>query len=232
MVSGIKPGDRIIMFNGQTVDNYEAFSQMVAKNIGKSVNVEIQRQVGEDIERKNLTIIIRSNIPEGEGAMGISFTPNEVYYPAYWKRPFVYTYYGFLKTVDISMKVINGFGVIFGQLFLGKVPKGIAGPVGITALLAEIARMGILLLIEFSGIISINLAILNLVPFPPLDGSRVVFIFLEALLGKKIIVKVENNIHMVGMALLMLLLVIITANEIPKLFSAGSLSKFVDSIIQ
>jgi regulator of sigma E protease len=230
--AGIKAEDQIIKFNGQSTDNYEDFSEMVAANIGKKVNVEVQRVVGENVQNENLTVVIRSSVPDGEGPLGISFTPNEIYYPAFWQRPFVYTYYGFLKTLDVSQKVVSGFGVIFGQLFLGKIPKGVAGPVGITALLAEIASMGILPLIEFSGIISVNLAILNLVPFPPLDGSRVIFICLEALVGKKILVKVENSIHMVGMALLLLLLIALTANEIPKLFSSGSLSKFVDSIIQ
>ena len=128
--------------------------------------------------------------------------------------------------------MLVGFASIFGTIGHGQVPEGVAGPLGVTALLAEIAKLGFLPLLEFMAIISINLALINLVPFPPLDGSRVVFIVLESILGKKVRPKIENLAYTAGMALLLGLLLVLTVSEIPKILSAGSLSGFVDSLIQ
>ena len=90
----------------------------------------------------------------------------------------------------------------------------------------------ILSLINFMGILSVNLAILNILPLPALDGGRVFFVALEGIVGKKVLPKVENYVHMVGMLLLIALLILITIGDLRKLISAGSLSNFVNSMIK
>ena len=122
--------------------------------------------------------------------------------------------------------VIGGFVYIFSSLFSGQVPQGIAGPVGIYAITTEVASTGILSLINFVGILSVNLAVLNILPFPALDGGRLLFIALEGVIGKKVLPKIEGYIHMVGMIILLLLIVAITAGDIIKLVQAGSISGF------
>lgn len=111
-------------------------------------------------------------------------------------------------------------------------PKDLAGPVGIFAVTSEAAKVGILALINFIGILSVNLAILNIIPFPALDGGRLLFIGVEAFLGRKVVPKVESVIHTIGMVVLLTLLLAITAHDIQRLISAGSLSGFLDSVLK
>jgi regulator of sigma E protease len=86
-------------------------------------------------------------------------------------------------------------------------------------------------LLSFTGIISVNLALVNIIPFPPLDGSRVVLLGVEAIIGQKKLNKFEGKILNVGMAILLILILGLTLSEIPKLISAGSISGFVDSLM-
>jgi regulator of sigma E protease len=231
-VAGLEANDEILELDGQQIKDYLNFTELIAQKIGQSVQIKLQRDTNGQQIQKTTTAIIRSTFPEDQGPLGIIYTPREIYYPPLWQRPFVFSYYGTTKTIDISEKIIQGFAIIFSQLFGGQIPKGVAGPVGVTALLAEIAKMGILPVVEFMGIISINLALINLIPFPPLDGSRVVFITAETIFGKRLTPKLESWSYTVGMALLLLLVLALTAREIPKLLTAGSLSNFVDLILQ
>ena len=82
------------------------------------------------------------------------------------------------------------------------------------------------------GIISVNLAILNILPFPALDGGRLLFIFIEKIIGRKVVPKVEAVIHAVGMIILLVLILAITVHDIQKLISAGSISGFLDSMMK
>ena len=128
--------------------------------------------------------------------------------------------------------VILGFVKIFSELFKGQAPKDIAGPIGIFAVTSAVSKVGILAVINFIGILSVNLAVLNVLPFPALDGGRLLFIGLESILGKKVLPKVESFIHTIGMIILLILLLAITAHDIQRLIASGSLSKFVDSALK
>lgn len=231
-VAGLQAEDQLLELNGQPVTDYLGFSEDVAQLIGQSITLKLKRQeAGQPVE-KEIGLIVRSIVPENEGPLGVVYTPQEIFYPPLIQRPIIFAYYGTLKTIDISGKIIQGFALIFNQLLGGHVPAGVAGPVGVTALLAEIAKMGLLPLVEFSAIISINLALINLVPFPPLDGSRVLFIAAEVFWGKRVAPKFESLSYSVGMVFLLLLILALTAREIPKLLSAGSLANFVNLILQ
>ncbi len=231
-VAGLKKGDTIVEFNGKKNLDYEYFPDLIAKNKGKAVMLKVESQTDGITKTKDVELVIRSESPEGEGLLGVQFIPEEIYYPPIIKRPFVYTKYGVQKAVYVSEKTIAGFEFIFSELFKGQKPKGVAGPLGVTVFIAEVASIGLLPLIEFVGIISINLALVNLIPFPPLDGGRVLLISIEAALGKKILPKIESSIHIAGMVVLLFLMLLVTAGEIPKLLSANSLSEFVDSLIE
>lgn len=224
--------DRVKSIGGVEIVYTEQFSKTVSKFKGQEVVFVVERDVNGVENTLELPVTIRSQAPEGEGLLGVLFTPAEIYFPPVWKRPFVYLKEGYTKTVDISVQILDGFAVMLTQALGGTAPKGLAGPVAVTAIIAEVAKIGILPLLEFMAIISINLAILNLVPFPPLDGARVFFILIEAITRRKIVPRIENMIHTLGMALLLLLMLALTAHEIPGLLKAGSLAKFVETIIQ
>jgi regulator of sigma E protease len=174
----------------------------------------------------------RKDVPPGEGALGVVISSTEIYFPPFWQRPFYGVYYGFKDAFFWAGVVLGGFIKIFTDLFGGVVPQDLAGPVGIFALTSEAAKFGILTLVNFVGILSVNLAVLNVLPFPALDGGRLLFIGIESVFGCKVIPKVETAIHTLGMIILLLLIVAITAHDVRRLISAGSISGYLDSVIK
>lgn len=94
----------------------------------------------------------------------------------------------------------------------------------------EAARSGVLTLINFLGVLSVNLAILNIIPFPALDGGRLLFIGIESVIGKKVVPKVEATVHTIGMIILLLLLLAITISDVRRLIIAGGINGFIQSM--
>lgn len=231
-VAGILAGDRIRLVEGEQVKSPVDFPYLIDKYKGKEIDIDVIR--GENGSEKNvaLKVVMRNEAPQEEGLLGVAFIPAETYFPSLVARPLVFLYYGFLKAISVTLLIVVGLWQLISELIGGSVPSGVAGPVGVTALIAEVGKMGIVPVLDFMALISINLAVLNLVPFPPLDGSRVVFILLEIIFGKKRLPKIEVYAHSIGMIILLGLMILVTANEIPKLLTAGSLSNFVETLIQ
>ena len=107
-----------------------------------------------------------------------------------------------------------------GGLLTGKVPQGVTGPIGIYEATSSIKKnQGMLAVIHFFGIVSVNLAVVNVLPFPALDGGKVLFLALEAINRKKVVrEEIENIIHMIGFTLLILLFIAITYKDIRNFF--------------
>jgi len=162
----------------------------------------------------------------------VTITSTEIYHPPIWQRPFIGVYYGFREALFWGAAIAVGLTKILTDLTRGIAPKDLAGPVGIFVITSQAASLGFLALINFVGILSVNLAILNAIPFPALDGGRLLFIGIESFLGKKVLPKAEAIIHTIGMIILIFLLLAITANDIKRLISAGGISGFVDSILR
>jgi regulator of sigma E protease len=99
----------------------------------------------------------------------------------------------------------------------GQVPKDIAGPVGIFQITGEATKNGALAVLQFLGILSVNLAIINVLPLPALDGGRLIFLGYEAVTKKKANPKVESWVNTAGMAFLLALMLLITVNDILRL---------------
>ena len=210
---GIVVGDIISRVDKTEINTVDEFIKKVEEKRGKRVEMET--------EKGKLTLTPRENPPEGEGPLGVVISTTEIYFPPVWQRPFYGVYFGFKDALFWGKTVVVGFISIFENLFKGIVPKDVAGPVGIFAVTSEAAKIGILALVNFVGILSVNLAILNILPFPALDGGRLLFIGIEGVIGKKIIPKVEAAIHSVGMIILLFLLLAITAHDIRRLIAAG-----------
>lgn len=222
---GIVVGDIVRKVDGVEVKTVDDFINKVEEKKGKKSYVELEGD-------KRSILSPRANPPEGEGPLGVVISTTEIYYPPIWQRPFFGIYYGFKDALFWGKTVILGFVGLFTSLFQGDLPKDVAGPVGIFAVTTEAAKIGILALINFVGILSVNLAILNILPFPALDGGRLLFIAIEGVIGKKVVPKIESAIHTVGMVILLLLLLGITAHDIRRLISAGSVSGFIDQVLK
>lgn len=111
---------------------------------------------------------------------------------------------------QLSVEIIKGLW----QMLTGRIPADVKGPVGIAQYAGEAARAGFWTFIAFLAVINLNLGLLNLFPFPALDGGRLVFLFGEMISGRKFPEKWESRIHLVGFALLMVLIALVTWNDI------------------
>jgi regulator of sigma E protease len=103
---------------------------------------------------------------------------------------------------------------------IGATTPQVTGPVGIAQITGEAAKAGISPLLEFTGFISINLAIINILPLPALDGGRIAFVLLEWVRrGKRVPPKTEGLVHLIGFALLIALILVITYQDIIRIIS-------------
>jgi len=225
-------GDIIRKVDDQGISSVSEFVNLIDSKKGERTTLEVERISGGEKIFPKISIKPRENPPEDEGPLGIVITSVEVYYPPVWQRPFVGVYYGVKEALFWGGTLVKGFAGLIKNLFVGEVPKDIAGPVGIFALTSRAAEYGILPLINFVGILSINLMILNVLPFPALDGGRLLFIGIESITGKRVWPKLEATIHTIGMLVLIILLLAITVQDIRRLVSNGGLSGFIDSVLR
>ncbi|MCC6643246.1 site-2 protease family protein, partial [Candidatus Peregrinibacteria bacterium] len=146
-------------------------------------------------------------------------------------------YYSLLEVKDVklpfwqapleSFKEMCRLSVLTAQMFVGvfeklftqlSVPEGVAGPVGIFQMTSTFVQEGVMSLIRFTAILSLSLAIINILPFPGLDGGRLFLIVVPLILRRKLNHKLEAIIHMIGFLILMFLIFLVTFNDILRLF--------------
>lgn len=126
---------------------------------------------------------------------------------------------GFKLTWDLSVATTQGFYNLIKGAFTGESNlASVTGPIGIIGIVGDAAEFGFIYLLSFTALISINLAIINLIPFPALDGGRLLFLLIEKIKGSPIKPKIANIMNSVGFALLMILMVVVTFHDIIKLF--------------
>ena len=208
--AGFKKGDVVLRIDGQPVTSFKAFQEYTNQHAGQEVTYTIRRN-GASLDLK---AVPRQNPPVSEGAIGVQLALPKVSYP--WHIAFGK---GAVLTWDYFKLTFDGFGQIIGQLFGGpKVAGEVAGPIGIAVLTGKFAKAGLAMLLQFTALLSINLAIINALPIPALDGGRILFVIVEAIRGKKVRAKVEQWSHAIGFALLLALMVVVTIKDIVKLF--------------
>ena len=225
--SGLITGDIVREIEGVEVRSNDDLVRVTEENKGRQVNLKVERQGQSGLVELNA--VPRENPPENEGRLGVVISRTETYYPPIWQRPFYGVYYGFGESIFWAKLVAAGMFTIFSQLLLGSFPEGVAGPAGLYAITNEVAKLGILPLVNWLGIISLNLAFLNAMPFPALDGGRLLFIGIEKFLGRKVLPKVESWINSIGFALLIIFIIAVTIKEVRLIKDLG-LSGYVEYI--
>ncbi len=209
--AGIMLLDQVTGFkvNGsfQAVSNAEDVQNFVHENTGKTLTIVIQRN-NQTLDKE---IVPRVNPPVGQGALGVSLALTGVvsypWYEAIWR--------GVYDAVILTINTVMGYFLLFKTLlFKGKLIADVSGPIGIATLTGQAARMGINYLMQFTAMISVNLAVLNVIRFPALDGGRALLIIIEKLKGSPVNKKAEQVVNTVGFALLIALMVYVTAKDI------------------
>lgn len=202
--AGLRDGDRIVAIEGKEVNTWMELVTTIHTHPGKEIRVTFVR----DQKEQTVSMVTEIDPQSGQGRIGIMQS---------WEKK------GFFASIALGMRQAYEFTklliVALGQMITGMVAPEVAGPVGVVQMVGEVARFGIASLLTFAGILSINLGVINLFPIPALDGSHLVFLGLEGLRGRPIDPAKQNMIHLVGFALLMILMVVITYQDILRLFA-------------
>ncbi|MEK7633695.1 MAG: M50 family metallopeptidase [Patescibacteria group bacterium] len=216
--AGLKEKDIIIKLIPQnsefpqvSLTSSEILISQTNKFAGQAIGLEIKRD-GKTFLTK---IIPRKNPPKGEGPLGIAITSfTEKKYPWY-SAP----YYGLIVAFNITFKIATELGkLLFGLITFQKTHVDIAGPVGIANLAGQAIKFGRNAFIEFLALLSLNLAIMNILPFPALDGGRLIFVLYEGITKKRPNKNIERYTNLIGFIVLLSLAALITINDIIKLF--------------
>jgi len=203
--AGLRANDQILAINGQEIESWDEMSQLIRNNADQQISIRYQRE-GE-IYTVNLTPVLND---DGErGVIGIY--PQLVRENVSIGRSISL---GLSQTYQVVKMTILGFV----QMFRESSAEDIGGPIMIASIIGQAARVGILNVLNWTAIISINLGIINLLPFPALDGGRILFIIIEMIRGKAVDPRKESFVHMIGFAILMLLMLFIIYNDLMRTF--------------
>ena len=229
-VAGVQPNVNIVSFedNGTVykMDSVDTVTAFVTSHLGDQVTLVTtgtckDLSCEESAHSYPLKIRTKAETPSGQGSLGIAFDEVVAYkfYPWY-EMPFRGTKFGLDQALLLSQLIITSLAAIIAGLFHGQVPQEVAGPVGIfsQARQAGFFSGDAFALLNLAGKLSVNLAIMNVLPIPALDGGRAFFILIESFIGRKRINKFEGYVNYVAFALLLLLTVLITFKDITALF--------------
>ncbi len=211
--SGLVVGDKIKKLSTKSdnteVPSVESIKYFVNKHKNETINVSFVRR-GEE---KTVELTPGKN-DIGEPVIGIGMdmisTIKLAPHKAIWE--------GLKLSADVFVSTCVGFYKLIANAVTGNGSfSAVSGPVGIVGIVGDVAHFGIIYLLSFAAIISINLAVINLIPFPALDGGRILFVIIEKIKGSPIKPKIANTLNMIGFVLLMLLMIIVTYKDITKL---------------
>lgn len=217
---GIRQKDQVleIKADGKVVEfsKVEGFIKSLEPLKGKEVELKLGSEKGEVREVK---VVPRKDPPAGQGALGVALGNVEMKKYPIWEMPFRGMAVGLNEAWAWGKEIASGLGGVLWGIVTGKgLPKDMAGPVGIYQVSKEAYRVGWVAVVQFMAILSINLAILNIMPFPALDGGRLFFLLVEMVIGKRLKNKFEGYVHTVGMVLLLSLMAVVTIRDIIRLF--------------
>ncbi|MFA5188495.1 MAG: RIP metalloprotease RseP [Patescibacteria group bacterium] len=213
--AGIEVGDVIQSVDGSKIISVKNLIDYTSGKIGQQVTYDIMR--GKEALAKEISVV---DIGQGKGGIGIGLVETGIVtYPF-----FSAIGHGFVLTGILTEQFVLAFYNIIKNLVIGK-PVGVqvSGPVGIAVLTGQVAKLGFIYLLQFTALLSLNLAIINFVPFPALDGGRLLFLAIEKIRRKPISQKIESAIHTIGFALLMLLIVVITFQDVMRYVNFGKI---------
>ena len=214
--AGIIAGDTIKKISlqqnqGVNVQEVKEVQDFIEQNKNQEIVLTIER--GKEI--LDFSVVPLQNPPSDEGPIGIALAKTAlVSYPWYWAA-----IKGIEDTFNLFKLMVKTLAIMLYRLVAG-LPVGleVAGPVGIFVLAQQASQLGLIYLLQFTAFISINLAIINILPFPALDGGRLLFLAIEKIRRKPVSQKVEKAIHTAGFAFLIALMLLVTIRDLTKIF--------------
>ena len=203
--AGILPGDRIIAIDNKPTKDWNVLTETIHAKPNQTLVLTLER--GNHQETVKLTT--EKDPQSGYGMIGIA--PEVIYQ----HLPLLQTVrFGLSRTLDFTKFIL----VTLMQMITRKIPADVGGPVAIAQAIGQGAQQGWANLLGLTGVLSIQLGLINLFPIPALDGSRLVFLLIEGLRRKPLNPEKENLIHLAGFVLLLVLMLAITYHDIVRLF--------------
>lgn len=214
--SGIKVGDTLIEINGITIpqENSERHAQnmvtalkSVRDNAGKHIDIMVVRD-GNRVQTP-LEVGVKDVLGKPTGYLGVRFIPQEL--PAF----------SLIESVKQGIKVTNGWILMtvsaFTHMFKSRDMSQVGGPISIFSATMQGAGQGVKIFLLLLALISVNLAVLNLIPVPILDGGQLLFYTIEAIIGRQLPIKIKEYIHIACWVAFMLLIVVLSAKDIGRI---------------
>ena len=198
---GLQEGDRVVSINGQTMSSFSDIANYVNKRPNQELTLKVERN------QHTREVRVTSKNEKGVGIIGV----NQPFEKGVWdsvKGGVTQTFYWIKLEVEAFKQLVTG-AIGLDQL---------SGPVGIYNLTGQVVSHGIFWIMRWTAVLSINLGVVNLLPLPALDGGRLLFLIVEGLRGKPVDPRRETLVHFIGFAFLMLLMIVVTWNDIQKLF--------------
>ncbi|MEK7584338.1 MAG: RIP metalloprotease RseP [Patescibacteria group bacterium] len=207
--AGLRPGDRLRAINGIHFSSVDDATNYIKKHNTETLQVSSSR--GDSLNDFDIQprVISGSETPViGIGMIRAGLVTYN-FFEAWWR--------GARATISLVYAILLAFGALIAGLFRGTgVGDQISGPVGVAVLTGQIAKLGVPYLINFTAMLSINLGILNIIPFPALDGGRVLFIVIEKIKGRPLNPRIESVFHSIGFFLLIALVAFITYKDVTR----------------
>lgn len=202
-LAGLRAGDRIVELDNKEINSWEDFVQEMRTKESEQIEIGVERK--ENYKE----FIINPIYKDGRQVIGVTSKPAH--------NLFKSAIYGSKSTWQINSAMYSGLY----KMLTGKVnfKKNVAGPIGIISLVGKTSKEGFISFIYLAVIISINLAVINMLPFPALDGGRILFTLIRKITGNAISDELEGKIHLAGFAILIALLIFVTWNDILRLIS-------------
>ncbi len=203
----LKIGDTILSINNQPIKYVKDVQRDIKTSQVKPLELVIQRG-----DKKIIKKIIPIWSPSQKAPIiGVGLVKTAMLKYNWYEA----IYHGALTTFNLTINILRAFWqIIINLIFQHKVATEVAGPIGIAVLTGQVVKLGWIYVLQFTALLSINLAIINLLPIPALDGGRILFLAIEKIKGSPVKQKLEAAIHQVGFILLMVLMLLVVFKDI------------------
>jgi regulator of sigma E protease len=213
--AGLNVGDRVLAVAGQPVFTPDELMQAIQKRPGQSFELVVER-AGQTLILRVTAAAVPERTPTGQelevGRIGVSIVTRGVSFASY--PPHLAVWYGLDRTWDMTVITAKGFWkIVSGQLPF----SNLGGPLLIATETGRQAQEGVVPLALFTAAISVNLAVLNLLPVPMLDGGHLLFFLIEAILGRPLSLKKREWAQQAGLVLLLLVIVLVVYNDLVRI---------------
>lgn len=210
--AGLMAGDVIVSVDGNNIFQTTDIISYTAKNLGREITLSVYREKEKsDFEVK---VTPRLESPDGEGPLGIAISNLEIKKYPWYKAPAM----GVTEAVNTTGMMVSAlYKMVANLITRSEVPADIAGPIGIYQVTGKAVNVGYIAVLQLLGFLSLNLAVVNSLPFPALDGGRFLFVMIEVVFGRKVVPRFERMAHTFGMIVLMTLILLVSISDIARI---------------